>query len=82
MYLNVILTIFVILQIVTIVLIYKWWNKYGRNLFKSVIDMKKGFLPKIPDSVGMGNINEPNLLGQMPDIGKMMKQFENFYGKK
>ena len=69
MYLNVILTIFVVLQIVTIVLIYKWWKKYGKTLFKTFTDLKK---------TPIGGMN----LGQMPDIGKMMKQFENFYGKK
>jgi len=68
MYLNVILTIFVILQIVTIVLIYKWWKKYGRTLFKTFTDLK---------STSTGGMN----LGQMPDIGKMMKQFESFYRK-
>ena len=74
MYLNVILTIFVIVQIVTMVLIHKWWNKYGRNLFKSVIDMKKGFSYQIPNSVGMGGVKEPNLFSQMPDMSQMMKQ--------
>ena len=69
MYLNVILTIFVILQIVTIVLIYKWWEKYGKTLLKTFTDLKQ---------TPIGGMN----LGQMPDIGKMMKQFENFYGKK
>jgi len=43
MYLNVILTIFVVVQVATLVLIYKWWGKYGRKLFTSFTDMKKGF---------------------------------------
>lgn len=74
MYLNVILTIFVIVQIVTMVLIYKWWNKYGRNLFKSIFDMKKGFSSQIPNSVGTSDIKGPNLFDQIPDMGQMMKQ--------
>jgi hypothetical protein len=64
MYLNIILTIFVVLQITTLVLVYKWWDKYGRNLFKTFTQIKgmsqKGFNP-----------------GQMPDIGQMMKQMES-----
>jgi hypothetical protein len=74
MYLNVILTIFVVLQITTIVLIYKWWNKYGRTLFKSFLDMKKGFPTQIPNSVGTNGVNTPNLFGNIPDMGEMMRQ--------
>lgn len=74
MYLNVILTIFVVLQITTIVLIYKWWNKYGRDLFKSFKDMKKGFSSQIPNSVGTSGVNSPNPFGNIPDMGQMMKQ--------
>ena len=68
MYLNIILTIFVIVQIVTIVLIYKWWGKYGRNLFKTFTDIKKNF----PET----NFTNPagNPFGQIPDMGEMMKQ--------
>ena len=68
MYLSVILTIFVVLQITTLVLIYKWWDKYGRTLFKSFTEMKTGF------SGGMGNSNSPNLFGNIPDMKEMMKQ--------
>jgi NADH:ubiquinone oxidoreductase subunit H len=63
MYLSIILTIFVVLQITTLVLIYKWWNKYGRKLFTTFTDMKG---PK-----------GPNPFGNIPDMGAMMKQFEN-----
>jgi hypothetical protein len=68
MYLSIILTIFVVLQIITLVLIYKWWGKYGRTLFKSFTEMKTGF------PGGMGNSNSPNLFGNIPDMGEMMKQ--------
>jgi len=77
MYLNVILTIFVIVQIVTMVLIYKWWNKYGRKLFTSFTDMKKVFPSKMMDSVSTSGIKGPNPFGNIPDMGQMMKQFEN-----
>jgi hypothetical protein len=77
MYLNVILTIFVIVQIVTIVLIYKWWDKYGRKLFTSFTDMKKVFPSKMMDSVSTSGIKGPNPFGNIPDMGQMMKQFEN-----
>jgi hypothetical protein len=59
MYLNVILTIYVIVQIITMVLIYKWWKKYGKSLFKTFTELKN--LP-------MGGMKS----GQMPDMSKMM----------
>jgi hypothetical protein len=68
MYLSIILTIFVVLQITTLVLIYKWWDKYGRTLFKSFTEMKTGF------PGGMGGSNSPNLFGNTLDMGEMMKQ--------
>jgi hypothetical protein len=71
MYLNVILTIFVIVQIITMVLIYKWWDKYGRNIVKSFLDVKKS----IPGN--MGGVNPSNPFGNIPDMSAMMKQFEN-----
>lgn len=39
MYLNVILTIFVILQIAICGCIIYWWKKYGKKLIKSFSDM-------------------------------------------
>ena len=74
MYLNVILTIFVIVQIITIALIYKWWNKYGRNLFTSFNDMKKVFPTKAPNSVGFNDVGYPNPFQNIPDMKDMMKQ--------
>ena len=64
MYLNVILTIFIIVQIITMVLIYKWWKKYGKTLFKTFTELKN--LP-------MGGMSP----GQMPDINKMMGDLMN-----
>lgn len=71
MYLSIILTIFVVLQITTLVLIYKWWDKYGRNLFKTFTDMKNGF----PGH--MEGLKTPNPFNNIPDITQMMRQFEN-----
>jgi hypothetical protein len=74
MYLNVILTIFVVVQVATLVLIYKWWDKYGRKLFTSFIDMKKGF----PSNPFVGPTSKgPNPFGNIPDMSQMMKQFES-----
>jgi hypothetical protein len=70
MYLNVILTIFVIVQVITMVLIYKWWNKYGRNLINSFLDMKKGF----QNPLGASNTTNP--WNKMPDMGEMMRQLD------
>jgi len=41
MYLNVILTIFVILQLTMIILAYKFWKKYGKQMFNTYMEMKK-----------------------------------------
>jgi len=81
MYLNIILTIFVIVQVVTILLIYKWWDKYGRSLFKSFTDMKKGFSGQIPNSVGMDGIKGPNPFGNPFDMSVMMKQLSDMTNK-
>lgn len=81
MYLNVILTIFVIVQVVTIVLIYKWWKKYGRTLFKSFIDINKGFSSQTPNSVGFGGVKEPTFFGNIPDMTEMMKQLSDMTNK-
>lgn len=75
MYLNVILTIFVIVQVVTIVLIYKWWNKYGRKLINSFFEVKKGISGNMGDIPGNMGVNPANPFGQIPDMSEMMKQF-------
>jgi hypothetical protein len=77
MYLNVILTIFVIVQVVTIILIYKWWDKYGRSIFTSFTDLKKGFPTKIPNSVGFNDVGYPNPFQNIPDMKDLMKQMES-----
>jgi hypothetical protein len=78
MYLNVILTIFVVVQVATLVLIYKWWDKYGRKLFTSFTDMKKGF----PANPFAGPTSKgPNPFGNIPDMSVMMKQLSDMTNK-
>ena len=77
MYLNVILTIFSIVQVVTIVLIYKWWKKYGKNLFTSFTEMKKGFPSQMMSSRDKSSVKGPNPFDNIPDMNQMMKQFES-----
>jgi hypothetical protein len=67
MYLSIILTIFVVLQITTLVLIYKWWKKYGKTIFKSFTEIKKSF--------PMGN-QGTNPMSNLPDLNNMFKQLE------
>lgn len=64
MYLNVILTIFVILQIVVCGCVIYWWKKYGKTLFKSFTELK---------NTPLGGVNS----GQLPDMGKMMGELMN-----
>jgi len=64
MYLNVILTIFVIVQVAICGCIIYWWKKYGKTLFKTFTEFKN--LP-------MGGMNT----GQMPDMNKMMGDLMN-----
>ena len=80
MYLNVILTIFVIVQVVTIILMYKWCNKYGRKLFTSFTDMKSKIPSQMFNSVASNNVKGPNPFGDIPDLGEMMKTFNQMMG--
>ena len=70
MYLNVILTIFVILQITMIILAYKFWKKYGKKMFNSYMEMKN----TIP--TGMFNNNPMEIMKGMPDMNRMMSEFK------
>ena len=70
MYLNVILTIFVILQLTMIILAYKFWKKYGKQMFNSFVEMKK----TMPTQ--MFNTNPMELMKGMPDMNKMMSEFQ------
>jgi hypothetical protein len=72
MYLNVILTIFVIVQVTIVYLAYRFWKKYGKNMYNSFIDMRK----TIPNQMfGSGNPNPNDIMKNLPDMGKMMSEF-------
>jgi hypothetical protein len=73
MYLNVILTIFVIVQIAIIYFSYRFWKKYGKNMYNSFINMRK----TIPNQMFKDDITNPNnVFKNLPDMGKMMSEFE------
>jgi hypothetical protein len=75
MYLNVILTVFVVVQVVTIILAYKWWNKYGRDMFKSFTNFNQKIqLPK-------NNFDSSNPFGQIPDMNEMFRQMNQLTKK-
>ena len=64
MYLNVILTIFIIVQIAVCGCIIYWWKKYGKTLFKTFTELK---------NTPFGSMNH----GQLPDMSKMMGDLMN-----
>jgi hypothetical protein len=67
MYLNVILTIFLIVQVSICGCIIYWWKKYGKKLLTSFTELKKSFLTP----------NSKSPLEGMPDFGKMMSEINN-----
>lgn len=64
MYLNVILTILVIVQIVVCGCVIYWWKKYGKTLFKTFTELK---------NIPLDGMNS----GQLPNMGKMIGEFMN-----
>ena len=75
MYLNVILTIFVIVQVLTIFLVYKWWDKYGRDLFKTFSSFNQNI------STTKNSFSSSNPFGQIPDMNEMFKQINQMTKK-
>lgn len=72
MYLNVILTIFVIVQLSMIYLAYRFWKKYGKNMYNSFISIKK----TMPNQMfGSGDVNPNDFMKNLPDMSKMMSEF-------
>jgi len=65
MYLNVILTILVIVQITICGCVIYWWKKYGKKMVKSFSDMNYEF----------GNNESMDLNKFMSDINNMGKMF-------
>jgi hypothetical protein len=75
MFLNVILTILVIVLIVISTGVYLWWKRYGSNLFKMMDTFKQGIpnIPKIPDMSKMPDIpSMPNLKNSVAEFKKAM----------
>jgi hypothetical protein len=70
MYLNVILTIFVIIQLVIIILTYRFWKKYGKQMFNTYMEIKKS----IPNQ--MFSTNPAEMMKGLPDMSKMMSEFQ------
>ena len=66
MFLNVILTILVIVLIVISTGVYLWWKRYGSNLFKMMDTFKQG-IPNIPKMPSM-----PNLKNSVDEFRKAM----------
>jgi hypothetical protein len=69
MFLNVILTILVIVLIVISTGVYLWWKRYGSNLFKMMGTFKQG-MSNIPDIPKMPNM--PNLKNSVDEFRKAM----------
>jgi hypothetical protein len=72
MFLNVILTILVIVLIVISTGVYLWWKRYGSNLFKMMNTFKQGVpdIPKMPNMTKMPNT--PNLKNSIEEFRKAM----------
>jgi len=72
MFLNVILTILVIVLIVISTGVYLWWKRYGSNLFKMMNTFKQG-TPKMTDMPKMSDMpNMPNLKNSIEEFRKAM----------
>jgi uncharacterized protein (UPF0333 family) len=75
MFLNIILTLLVIVLLSITLMIYFWWKKFGKSFFdmaKNLTNMNKTmFNPK-----NMGN------MGNMGDINQQMKIIQDFFKKK
>lgn len=73
MFLNIILTILVLVLIGITVLIILWWRKYGKKIFNAVSDLKINNNPQIKQN--FGNIN--NAFGELGKAMEMLKNIQN-----
>lgn len=69
MYLNIVLTILVIVLVTMTILAIVWWKKYGKKLVNSMLDMNK-LLPK------RGNLNQPDIGGMFNELNKFMSNIK------
>jgi hypothetical protein len=67
MYLNIILTVLVIVLLSMTILATLWWKKYGKKLFDTMLNMDK-ILPK------NNNLFESELGGLFNNLTKFMNQ--------
>ena len=74
MYLNIILTILVIVLITITVLLTRWWRNYGKELFKSSVDIRKltsGLNPNFGPQI-------KSMKEMLDNVRKTRKPFGNF----
>lgn len=84
MFLNVILTILVIVLIVISTGVYLWWKRYGSNLFKMMDTFKQGIpnMSKMSDMPKMSDIpNMPNLKNSVAEFKKAMDMLNKLKNK-
>jgi|694.fasta_scaffold49810_15 hypothetical protein len=77
MYLNVILTILVLVLITISTLTVLWWKKYGKELFSLIINMKN-----MKENVSSSNPMLPDLNSLLSDFESISKNFSKFGNNK
>lgn len=77
MYLNVILTILVLVLITICTLTVLWWKKYGKELFSLIINMKN-----MKENVSSSNTMLPDLNSLLSDFESISKNFGKFGNNK
>lgn len=77
MYLNVILTILVLVLITICTLTVLWWKKYGKELFSLIINMKN-----MKENVSSSNTMLPDLNSLLSDFESISKNFSKFGNNK
>lgn len=70
MFLNIILTILVLVLIGITALVIFWWRKYGKKIFNTVSNIKSKNDPQLKQNIG--NINNA-----FADLGKAMDMLKN-----
>jgi hypothetical protein len=75
MFLNVILTILVIMLIGMVTILIIWWKKYGKKLFESVGDIKTMFPKGSKHTPTMGNLT--NAFGELKKSMEMLNNLKN-----
>ena len=71
MFLNIILTILVLVLIGITALVIFWWRKYGKKIFNTVSNIKSKNDPQLKQNIG--NINNA-----FADLGKAMDMLKKY----